>query len=79
MNLDDNVVRLSIWDTAGQEDSTSINHTYVRGVDGMILVHDLTRIDTFKTIEKWSRQVLSIKAMPTIILGNKCDMPEELQ
>lgn len=51
VNLDDNVIRLSIWDTGGQEQSISVNHTYVRGVDGMLLVHDLTRMETFETIE----------------------------
>jgi small GTP-binding protein len=60
VNLDDNVIRLSIWDTAGQEQASSVNHTYVRGVDGMLLVSDLTRMHTFETISEWSRQVLSL-------------------
>lgn len=77
VNLEDNIIRLSIWDTAGQEMSSSVNHTYVRGVDGMILVHDLSRKDSFDSIEGWARQVLSLKLMPTIILGNKCDLPPE--
>ena len=77
VNLEDNIIRLSIWDTAGQELSTNVNHTYVRGVDGMILVHDLSRKDSFDSIEVWARQVLSLKLMPTVILGNKCDLPVE--
>ena len=43
----------------------------------MILVHDIGRKDTFQTIESWNRQVLAIKQMPVIVLGNKCDMPIE--
>jgi GTPase SAR1 family protein len=36
-------------------------------------------METYSTIAKWSRQVLSLKPMPTIILGNKCDTPDEKQ
>jgi len=44
----------------------------------MILVHDVSRKSTFDSppVSKWARQVLSVKPMPIIIVGNKADMPE---
>lgn len=51
--LGENVFRLSIWDTGGQEKHKSVDQTYVRGVDGMVLVCDLTNRDTFTTISEW--------------------------
>ena len=45
----------------------------MRGVDGMVLVCDLTNAMTFATISEWCEQVINIKPMPLIIVGNKCD------
>lgn len=74
--IEDTLFRLTVWDTGGQEKHNSVDHTYVRGVDGMILVCDMTRKKTFETIERWCRQVINIKPMPMIIVGNKCDLPD---
>jgi GTPase SAR1 family protein len=41
----------------------------------MILVCDLTNETTFETIEEWCAQVVDIKPMPLIIVGNKVDKP----
>ena len=51
--LGENVFRLSVWDTGGQEKHKCVDQTYVRGVDGMILCCDLTHANTFETISEW--------------------------
>jgi small GTP-binding protein len=51
--IDGNPVKLSIWDTAGQERFRSITKSYIRGVDCIILVYDITNLDSFKHISDW--------------------------
>ena len=78
-SIDDTMIRLTVWDTGGQEKYNAVDSTYVRGVDGMVLVCDVTRKKTFLTIEKWCRQVVALKPMPVIIVGNKCDKESEIE
>ena len=78
-SVDDTLFRLTVWDTGGQEKYSKVDSTYVRGVDGMVLVCDVTRKKTFLTIEKWCQQVISLKPMPVIIVGNKCDKEDQIE
>ena len=40
--IDNNVVTLQIWDTAGQEKFQSLGYAYYRGAEGCALVYDIT-------------------------------------
>lgn len=40
-------LKLIIWDTAGQERFRTLTSSYYRGAQGIILVYDVTRRDTF--------------------------------
>ena len=50
VRLDGKVVKLQIWDTAGQESFRSVTRIFYRGANIVFLVYDITRVDTFTNV-----------------------------
>ena len=46
---DETTVKLKIWDTAGQEAFLSIVKSYYQQADGIIMIYDITKKDSFET------------------------------
>ena len=69
-------IKLNIWDTAGQEKFRSITLNFYKGVDGIILVFDITDENSFTNIPHWIRQIklYASENCAMVLLGNKCDM-----
>ena len=57
MRLEDQVFKVQIWDTAGQESFQSITKIFYRGAHCVVLVYDVTRIDTFLNLKNWITEV----------------------
>ena len=57
IEIDDKIVRLQIWDTAGQEKFRSITTAYYRGANGIILVYDITKETTFNSVNHWIQSI----------------------
>ncbi|KAL2259418.1 hypothetical protein VTK26DRAFT_6911 [Humicola hyalothermophila] len=69
-------MKLSLWDTAGQETYKSVTRSYFRGASGALLVFDLTRKATFQHVTDWLNDLRQI-AEPDIVVvlvGNKADL-----
>lgn len=69
-------MKLSLWDTAGQETYKSVTRSYFRGASGALLVFDLTRKQTFQHATDWLNDLRQI-AEPDIVVvlvGNKADL-----
>ena len=49
--------KLQIWDTAGQEQFANIVRSYLRQLDAIIYVFDLTDYNTLKSLNKWITEV----------------------
>mmetsp|Transcript_23589 Transcript_23589/g.35331 ORF Transcript_23589/g.35331 Transcript_23589/m.35331 type:complete len:206 (+) Transcript_23589:89-706(+) len=79
LNIKKKIVKLQIWDTAGQERFRTITSAYYRGADGVILVYDVTSMDSFKHVEDWLEQVNKYASEDTakLIVGNKADLVED--
>ena len=68
-------MKLSLWDTAGQETYKSVTRSYFRGASGALLVFDITRRATFLHATDWLNDLRQI-AEPDIVVvlvGNKLD------
>lgn len=72
-------IRIQMWDTAGQERYETITTQYYRRAQGIILVYDITRQETFNNIRKWLRYVdeHASNNVQRLLLANKCDAEDE--
>ena len=52
LELDQQRIKLQIWDTAGEERFRSLTQVYYRGSHGVILVYDITSRDSFASIQR---------------------------
>lgn len=72
----DEQVRLSIWDIAGQERFRSFRDQFYGGALGVALVFDLTSPASFLDLRHWQREVQDhVPGAPMLIVANKCDLP----
>jgi len=57
----------------------TITSAYYRGADGVILVYDVTNLDSFKHVEDWLEQVNKYASEDTakLIVGNKADLVQD--
>lgn len=76
ISLDNQEIKLQIWDTAGQEKFRSITHSYYRGAVGALLVYDITRRDTFEHVTTWldDCKKYSNQDITIMLIGNKADL-----
>ena len=71
---------IQIWDTAGQERFQSLGVAFYRGADCCILVYDVSKAATFRSLDSWRDEFL-IQARPRdpdhfpfVVVGNKVDL-----
>lgn len=69
-------MKLSLWDTAGQETYKSITRSYFRGASGALLVFDITRRATFDAVTAWLNDLRQIaeENIIVVLVGNKSDL-----
>src|SRR2546423_9349980 len=69
-------MKLSLWDTAGQETYRSITRSYFRGASGALLVFDISRRSTFDSATSWLHDLKQIaeEGIVVILVGNKSDL-----
>ena len=75
--VQDKIIRLHFWDTAGQEQFRSIIQNFYRGCAGAILVFDVTSWNSFKHLSYWVKEIREDNPeIPLIMLGNKIDLED---
>ena len=72
-------IKLQIWDTAGQDRFRAITKNYYKGSHGIILIYDITNIQSFENVKTWVNQIREEASSNVIIYiaGNKVDMEDE--
>jgi small GTP-binding protein len=76
---DGSQVKLSLWDTGGQERFRSMSSLYYRDAAGAILVYDCTDSGTFESVKYWVEE-LRAKGPADVVISvaaNKSDQPSE--
>ncbi|CAG9329964.1 unnamed protein product [Blepharisma stoltei] len=80
ITINNTLVKLQIWDTAGQEEYRSITRTFYRNAHGIIIMYDITNLETFEDIDSWINEAKQ-NAGPDVslfLVGNVLDLsPEE--
>ena len=78
LSIEDKKIKLQIWDTAGQERFRTIISSYYKGAHGILLIFDLSDIETFKSLNNWLIEIErnANKNVIKILIGNKCDLNE---
>ncbi|CAF3810728.1 unnamed protein product [Rotaria magnacalcarata] len=80
---DDTVIRLQLWDIAGQERFGNMTRVYYKEAVGCFIVFDVTRGSTFEAVTKWKTdldnkvQLPDGNPVPCVLLANKCDLAKE--
>ena len=80
--IDNKTINIKLWDTAGEERYKSLTQNLFRNAEGVLLVFDVTKIDTFNNLKEWISSIkLNMEGknifIPVVIIGNKLDMEDQ--
>ena len=75
LRMDGKIIKLQIWDTAGQESFRSVTRIFYRGAHVVFLVYDITREDTFVNVQEWLLEVKQHANSEIVVylIGNRVD------
>jgi len=79
IRVEDQLIKLQIWDTAGQESFRSITKIFYRSADAVILGYSITNRESFEHLKDWLREIQT-QCDPEVIVflvGNKADLEDE--
>ena len=72
------LVKLQLWDLAGQKHFSFVRPPFYRGATAAIFVFDLTRRSSFQNILEWKIEVEKVigEGKPSMLVGNKIDLAD---
>jgi len=76
IQVEEQQIKLQIWDTAGQESFRSITRSYYRDAAGALLVYDITQRESFNHLTRWLEEARANgnPNMTIMLIGNKSDL-----
>ena len=79
VEVDKQVYRIQIWDTAGQENFRSITRAYYKNSVCAMVVYDITNFKSFQNVQNWIEDIhnQSPKTVLIILVGNKIDLEDK--
>ena len=79
IEFDNQIYRIQIWDTAGQENFRSITRAYYKNSVCAMVVYDITSISSFQHVQNWIEDIRnqSPKTVLIILVGNKIDLEDK--
>jgi len=79
-SVDGQIIKVQLWDTAGQEHYRSITRSFYRKSQGAIVVYDVTSSKTFDRLNSWIQDVKDAAGNENtqiLLVGNKTDLASE--
>ena len=79
VKINDETVKLQIWDTCGQEAYRSLINSFYRNSSFAILVYSIDNKDSFENLEAWLNDIKtqSNPDIKIILIGNKVDLEDK--
>ena len=79
ISIAEKVVKLQIWDTAGQEEFKAVTRSYYRSSAAALVVFDTTRKETFRSVARWVEDIRNNgkKDSILVLVGNKIDLIQD--
>ena len=79
LTIENKSIKLTIWDTCGQEKFRSINKIFMQSSNIVILVYSITDKNSFDQLNYWYNNVIKNIGNDIIIgiAANKCDLLED--
>ena len=73
------IVKVQLWDTAGQDKFRAITRNYYKGASGIILIFDVTNVKSYENIKKWINEIKEeiSEKVKIVLIGNKIDNVQE--
>ena len=79
LRINNNVVKLQIWDTCGQEVYKSLISNFYRNSSLALIIYAINNKDSFQHAENWLND-LKNQSNPNVrvfLVGNKCDLEDQ--
>jgi len=79
LKINEEDIRLMLWDTAGQEEFGAITRSYYRGAQACVLAFSTTDRDSFEAIEEWQKKLNDEvpSDIPLVLIQNKIDLLDQ--
>ena len=76
IELDDRLIKMQIWDTAGHEKFRTITTSYYKSAHAIIILYDITQKTSFEHIRNWITEIdkFGKQGVLKVIVGNKLDL-----
>ncbi|MCK5301610.1 MAG: GTP-binding protein [Candidatus Thorarchaeota archaeon] len=78
LDVDNRLVKLQIWDLAGQPEMKKVRSNFYTGASGVIFIYDVTRRETFDEMLGWKTEAdTHAQESVSLLVANKTDMVQD--
>ena len=78
----DNLIKVTIYDTAGEEKYRDLIKNYYNGSNGILLIYDITNRNSFDDLNYWLEELkknCNLNNLYIYLVGNKTDLEKKRQ
>ena len=84
IKINNYIIRMQIWDPAGQEKTNSLISNYYRSAEVAIFVYSINDIKSYNSIQEWYKELINEgneenSNVKKVLLGNKLDLENDRQ